>query len=95
MRQRQANLQCATWRRTIAPDVALPAEEAYRAAVSDINAALQGKNVEAARAALRGLLGHILVFQSGRQLAARLTINRGALLRNPANVLLVGSGGRI
>ena len=60
--------------------MALPAEEAYRAAVSDINAALQGKNVEAARAALRGLLGHILVFQSGRQLAARLTINRGALL---------------
>jgi len=93
LRQRQANLQCATWRRTIAPDVALPAEEAYRAAVSDINAALQGKNLEAARAALRGLLGNIQVFQSGRQLAARLTINREALLRNPANVLLVGSGG--
>src|SRR5437773_1656123 len=74
---------------------ALPAEGAYRAAVSDINRALQGKNVEAARAALRSFLGDIPVFQTGRQLAARLTMNAGALLRNPGNVLLVGSGGRI
>src|SRR5207237_968735 len=76
-------------------DGALPAEGAYRAAVSDINRALQGKNVEAARAALRSFLGDIPVFQTGRQLAARLTMNAGALLRNPGNVLLVGSGGRI
>ncbi len=77
------------------PDVALPAEDAYRAAVSDINAALQGSNVEAARAALRSLLGNIPVFQTGRQLAARLTINPGTLMRNPGNVLLIGSGGPI
>jgi hypothetical protein len=57
LRQGQANLQRATARRGATPDVALPAEEAYRAAVSDINAALQGSNVEAVRAALRSLLG--------------------------------------
>ena len=65
-------------RRTAVPDVALPAESAYRAAVADINGALQGSNIEAARAALRSLLGDIPVFQIGRHLAARLTINRGA-----------------
>jgi hypothetical protein len=37
LRQKQTNLQRATWRRTAAPDIALPAQEAYRAAVSDIN----------------------------------------------------------
>jgi site-specific DNA recombinase len=95
LRQKQANLQRVTWRRTAAPNIALPAQEAYRAAVSDINGALQGKNIEAARVALRALLGNIPVFQTGRQLAARLTINPGALLRNPGNVLLIGSGGGI
>jgi hypothetical protein len=68
---------------------------AYRASVADINAALQGSNIEAARAALRSLLGDIPVFQIGRHLAARVTINQGALMRNPGAVLLVGSGGRI
>jgi hypothetical protein len=95
LRQKQANLQRAAWRRTTGPDVGLPAEEAYRAAVSDINGALRGNNVEAARAALRGLLGNIPVFQEGRHLAARLTMNPAALLSNPGIVLVVGSGGRI
>jgi hypothetical protein len=66
-------------------------EEAYRAAVSDINAALQGSNIEATRAALRSLLGNIPVFQTGRQLASRLTISPETLTRNPGNVLLVAS----
>ncbi len=79
---------------TAAPDVALPAEEAYRGAVADINGALRGNNVEAARAALRGLLGNIPVFQQGRHLAARLTMNPASLLSNPGIVLLVGSGGQ-
>jgi len=74
-RQKQVNLQRAAWRRKSAPEIALPAEEAYRAAVADMNGALMGHNIEAARAALRGLLGEILVFQGGRHLAARLTIN--------------------
>src|SRR4051812_37629199 len=71
------------------------AEEAYRAAVADMNGALMGHNIEAARAALRGLLGEIPVFQEGRHLAARLTINATSLLRNPDTVLLIGSGGVI
>jgi hypothetical protein len=65
----------------------VPGETAYREAVSDLNGALEGTNVEAARAALRSLVGNIPVFQSGRQLAARLTMNPSALLRNPGNVL--------
>jgi hypothetical protein len=63
LRQKQANLQRAAWRRTAAPEVALPAEQAYRAAGSDVNGALQGKNIEAARGALRGLLGNIPCFK--------------------------------
>ena len=92
LRQKQVNLQRAAWRRKSAPEVALPAEEAYRAAVADMNGALIGHNIEAARAALRGLLGEIPVFQEGRHLAARLTINATSLLRNPDTVLLIGSG---
>lgn len=95
LRQKQSNLQRAAWRRRAAPAVALPAEEAYRAAVADINGALKASNVEAAREALRGLLGNIPVFQEGRRLAARLTMNASALMRNPDIVLLNGSGGRI
>jgi hypothetical protein len=85
----------AAARRASSADIGLPGETAYREAVSDLNGALEGSNVEAARAALRSLVGNIPVFQSGRQLAARLTMNPSALLRNPGNVLLVGSGGRI
>jgi hypothetical protein len=95
LRQKQANLQRAAWRRQAVPDVFLPAEQAYRAAVADINGALRGSNIEAARVALRSLLGTIPVFQEGRSLAARLTMNPIALLRNPGTVLLIGSGGVI
>ena len=89
------NLQRVAWRRKSASDVALPAEDAYRAAVADMNGALIGNNIEAARAALRSLLGEIPVFQQGRHLVARLTMNAAALLRNPDTVLLIGSGGVI
>jgi hypothetical protein len=61
--------------------------------VADINGALQGRNIEAARGALRGPLGNIPVFQEGRRLAARLSINPASLLSNAGIVLLVGSGG--
>jgi hypothetical protein len=88
LRQKQANLQRAAWRRTTAPDVALPAEEAYRAAVSDINGALRGNNVEAARAALR-LVGKYPDISEGRHLAARLTMNPAAVLSNPGIVLVL------
>ena len=53
-------------------------ENEDREAVADLNGALQGNNVEAARAALRSLVGNIPVFQTGRQLAARLTMNPAA-----------------
>jgi site-specific DNA recombinase len=89
LRQKQANLQRAAWRRQAVPDVFLPAEQAYRAAVADINGALKGSNIEAARVALRSLLGTIPVFQEGRSLAARLTMNPVALLRNPGTVLVL------
>ncbi len=95
LRQKRINLERATWRRKGDAKAALPAESAYRAAVADINGALKSSNVEAARAALRSLLGNIPVFREGRHLAARLSMNPAALLRNPSTVLLVGSGGRI
>jgi site-specific DNA recombinase len=95
LRQREANVRRAAARRATNSEIGLPDEAAYREAVADLNGALQGSNVEAARAALRSLVGNIPVFQTGRQLAARLTMNPAALMRNPGNVLLVGSGGRI
>ena len=47
----------------------------------------KGSNVEAARGALRSLIGEIPVVQTGRTLAARLTMRPGGLIRNPAGVL--------
>ena len=96
LRQKQSSLRRAAARRSEPRDALdLPAEREYRAAVADINRALRGGSVEAARGALRGLIGEIPVFQTGKTLAARLTMRPGGLFRNPASVLLVGSGGRI
>jgi site-specific DNA recombinase len=52
LRQKQANLQRAAWRRKPFQDVVLPAEEAYRAAVADMNGALKGSNIERPRVVL-------------------------------------------
>jgi hypothetical protein len=93
LRQREANVRRAAARRTATSEIELPDEAAYRKAVADLNRALQRSNAEAARAALRSLVGNIPVFQTGRQLAARLTMNAAVLLRDPGNVLLVGSRG--
>jgi len=41
----------------------IPAEEGYRTAVAQMAAVLQGSNIEAARAALRSLIGSIPVFE--------------------------------
>ena len=46
-------------------------EAAYREAIADLNGALQGSKVEAARAALRSLVGNIPGFQTGRQIRQR------------------------
>ena len=62
--EKMATVQRAEWRKAQALKVAeLRAEEAYRAAVADMAAALAGANVEAARAAVRSLTGDIPVFE--------------------------------
>jgi len=48
--QRRAAVRC----RAAAPDVARPEEEFYRAAASEIHVAPQDRNIDVARAALRG-----------------------------------------
>jgi hypothetical protein len=92
LRQRQSSLRRPAASRSVPRDeLDLPAESEYRAAVADINRALRGGSIEAARGALRGLVGEIPVFHTGKTLAARLTMRPGGLFR----VLLVGSGGLI
>lgn len=94
LRQKQYSLRRGAARgKRISARTRSPAEREYRAAVADINRALRGGSVEAARGALRGLIGEIAVFQTGNTLAARLTMRPGGLLRNPGSVLFVGSGG--
>jgi hypothetical protein len=75
----------------------LPAVDAYRAAIADLAATLTGENVEAARAALRGLVGNVSVFAEGRKLYGRIGLNPAQLLRtsNPGSIESIGSGGRI
>jgi hypothetical protein len=85
-----ANVRRAAARRPATAGIGLSDEAAYREAVTDLNGALQGSNVEAARAALRSLVGNIPVFQTGRQLAARLTMNPAALMRNPDIKMVAG-----
>ena len=59
----------------------LPAADAYRAAIADLSATLTGSNVEAARSALRGLVGNVSVFAEGRKLYGRIGLNPAQLLR--------------
>ena len=97
-RERIASLRRAEWRRahTLKLD-ALPAEAVYRAVVGDMASVLAGSNVEAVRAAVRGLTGDIPVFEKDGKLYARLAVNAAPLFRrcNPELIELVGSGGRI
>ena len=83
LRGKQANLRRASLRQAQAKLVAeIPAEEAYRAAVADMAAVLQGANIEAARAALRSLVGIIPVFEDSGKLYGRIGINRLPLFRS-------------
>ena len=63
----------------------VPAEEGYRAAVAEMAAILQGANIEAARAALRSLIGNIPIFEDAGQLYGRIGLNPTPLFqsRNP------------
>ncbi len=96
LRERMAALQRASWYKSRAIRLAeIPAEDAYRAAVADLASTLGGSNVEAARAALRGLTGEIPVFEHGGKLYGRLTVSAVPLFGqcNPPLIEQVGSGG--
>lgn len=53
----------------------------YRAAIADLSATLTGSNVEAARSALRGLVGKVSVFAEGKKLYGRTGLNPAQFLR--------------
>jgi hypothetical protein len=96
LRAKKANLHRASLRKAQSKGVAdLPGEDAYRAAIADLSATLTGSNVEAARSALRGLVGNVSVFAEGRKLYGRIGLNPAQLLRtsNPGFIESIGSGG--
>lgn len=98
LREKMATVRRTNWRKAHAVKIAeLPVEEAYRAAVTDLAAVLEGTNVEAARAAVRSLTGDIPVFEKDGKLYGRLTVDAAPLFRqrNPGIIEQVGSGGRI
>jgi hypothetical protein len=72
------------------------AEQQYRAAVADMAEVLRGANVEAARAALRSLIGIVPIFEDSGQLYGRVGINPLPLFqsRNPQNFGGVVAGDR-
>jgi site-specific DNA recombinase len=95
---KKTSLRRAARRKAQSNDVAdLPAADAYRAAIADLSATLTGSNVEAARSALRGLVGNVSVFAEGKKLYGRIGLNPAQLLRtsNPGFIESIGSGGRI
>ena len=63
--------------------------------VDDMAAVLAGSNVEAARAAVRGLTGDIPVFERNGKLYGRLAVSAVPLFSrcNPGLIEQVGSGG--
>lgn len=98
LRTKQANLRRVAARKAQSAKAAdLPAVESYRAAVAGLAETLAGSNVEAARTALRGLVGTVPVFAEGRKLYGRLGLDHAQLMRssNPHLIESCGSGGRI
>jgi hypothetical protein len=67
-----------------------------RRAVASLAETLSGANVEAARTALRGLVGTVPVFAEGRKPYGRFGLDRAQLMRssNPGFIESCGSGGR-
>jgi hypothetical protein len=83
LRARQANLQRRARRQAHAKLAAeIPAEQAYRAAVAEMSATLEGANIEAARAALRSLVGTIPVFEDAGKLYGRIGLDPTPLFRS-------------
>jgi hypothetical protein len=98
LRTKQANLQRANVRKIQSLKGAeIPAEEAYKAAVTELATTLEGTNLEAARCALRGLVGSIPVFQQDGKIYGRIGLNAAPLFRgsNPNFIERHGSGGAI
>jgi hypothetical protein len=97
LRTRQANLQRGTRRQAQAKLAAeVPAEEAYKAAVAEMAATLEGSNVEAARVALRSLIGTAPVFENAGKLYGRIGVDPMPLYRrNPSTFGVMVAGGRI
>jgi hypothetical protein len=86
LRARQAKLRRAARQEEQAKlALEISAEEGYRTAVAQMAGVLQGSNIEAARAALRSLIGSIPVFEDAGQLYGRIGLNPMPLFqpRNP------------
>jgi hypothetical protein len=82
LRTKQANLRRGAMRRAQSNNLEnVPAVEAYRAAVADLASTLAGSNVEAARRALRGIVGTVSVFAESGKLYGRIGFNSAQLLR--------------
>jgi hypothetical protein len=97
LRTKQANLQRANVRKIQSLKAAeIPAEEAYKAAVTELATTPEGANLEAARCALRRLVGSIPVFQQDGKIYGRIGFNAAPLFRgsNPNFIERYGSGGR-
>jgi hypothetical protein len=82
LRQREANVRRAAGRRAATSEIGLLDEAAYREAVADLNGALQGSNVEAARAASQSRRQHSGI-SDGPTVGRQATINPAAPMRNP------------
>ena len=96
LRTKQASLRRSQLRKVQGLEVGkVPAEEAYKAAVADLAGTLHAANVEAARAALRSLIGSVPVFQEGGKIYGRISLNAVPLFgaSNPTGVEWHGSGG--
>jgi hypothetical protein len=96
LREKQVNLRRAASRKAQSSKAAeIPAEEAYKAAAADMAATLKGSNIEAARVALRALVGSIPIFAEGGKIFGRIGLDLAQLFRssNPRFIESVGSGG--
>jgi site-specific DNA recombinase len=96
LRRRRDELQRAARQRAIRRTVAdVPAEAVYRAVVAELVSRLEGRNVEAGRAALRAVVGDISVLEHDGKPYGRIRLDWAALFRDSRVVRFSGSGGRI
>ena len=94
LRTKQAAAKRVAWRRAQAAKVAsVPAEALYRVAVRALVATFEGANIEAARAAVRSLVGTVPVFEQAGVLWGRIGMSGAALLRVAGVDERAGSGG--